>query len=59
MFAAIERLRIELTAAREAYEYADKVWQNPYSGHKEWRDRCEAWGRWNGIAKAMEALTSG
>jgi len=52
----IERLQVELKRAREEYERADAICQNPYATSDHWKDRHVSWGRWNGIAKAIETL---
>lgn len=52
---AIDVLLPELTKAREEYEYYDKRFQDVGDDYA-WRRRCETWGRWNGLAKAIEIL---
>ena len=52
----IEILRGELKVARLEHERLHTIWLNPFSSYDDEVAVHKAWGRWNGIAKAMELL---
>lgn len=55
---AIEILIEELKKARLEYERAEAILHNPYARAEHYENRQFYFGRWNGLAKAVEALKS-
>lgn len=45
-----------LVAARQEYEYRKSIYAKPNSGHDAEAAYHQSFGRWSGIAKAVEIL---